>query len=141
VRQAIERQSAIERGPAIERNWRNRRIGFFVVVAVHLAVLYWPRAPSTGGLPIDKVVHALIFAMVLWAAAAARLWVWPVGVLLAVHAVASELVQHYLLAGRSGDPADSIADLAGVVLVALFLWRRRGPIRQTRVSASIDGPG
>jgi hypothetical protein len=94
-------------------------------VAVHLAVLYWPRTPSTGGLPIDKVVHAIIFGMVLWAAARARLPILPVGVLLAVHAVVSELVQHYLLAGRSGDPTDSIADLTGVAIVAVFLWRRR----------------
>jgi hypothetical protein len=71
------------------------------------------------------VVHAVIFGMVLGAAARARLPILPVGVLLAVHAVVSELVQHYLLAGRSGDPTDSIADLAGVAIVAVFLWRRR----------------
>ena len=97
---------------------------FGLTVVVHLLVLYWPRAPSTGGLPIDKVVHALIFGMVLAAAARARLWVVPVAVLLAVHAVVSELIQHYLLTGRSGDPLDSLADLAGVLIVTLFLWRR-----------------
>jgi hypothetical protein len=110
---------------SIGRAGRYHRIGFFVVVAVHLAVLYWPRTPSGGGLPIDKVVHAAIFAVVLWAAARARLWVWPVGILLAIHAVVSELVQHYLLTGRSGDPADSIADLVGVAIVAGYLWWRR----------------
>jgi len=62
--------------------------------------------------------------MVLAAAARARLWVLPVAVLLAVHAVVSELIQHYLLTGRSGDPLDSLADLAGVLIVTLFLWRR-----------------
>jgi hypothetical protein len=96
-----------------------------VQVLVHLAVLYWPRTPSTGGLPIDKVVHAAVFGMVLWVAAQAGLRVAPVAGLLAGHAVASELIQHYLLAGRSGDPADSVADLAGVAIVTLFLWRRR----------------
>ena len=101
------------------------RVGFGVVVAVHLAVLYWPRSPSTGGLPIDKVVHAFIFGMVLWVAAKAGLRVWPVAALLAIHALASELIQHYLLAGRSGDVTDSIADLAGVVIVTLFLRRRK----------------
>jgi len=49
----------------------------------------------------------------------------PVGVLLAVHAVVSELVQHYLLAGRSGDPSDSVADLAGVLIVTALLWWRK----------------
>lgn len=96
-----------------------------LALAVHLAVLYWPRSPSSGELPIDKVVHAAIFGLVLWAAARARLPVAPVAVLLAVHAVVSELIQHYLLAGRSGDPGDSIADLAGVAIVTVFLWRRR----------------
>jgi hypothetical protein len=98
---------------------------FVLVVAAHLAVLYWPRTPSTGGLPVDKVVHAAVFGIVLWVAAKAGLWVWPVAGLLAAHAVVSELIQHYLLAGRSGDPADSVADLVGVVIVTLFLWRRK----------------
>jgi hypothetical protein len=101
------------------------RTGFAVVVAAHLAVLYWPRSPSTGGLPIDKVVHAVIFGMVLWVAAKAGLWVWLVAALLVVHAVVSELIQHYLLVGRSGDVSDSIADIAGVVIVTLFLRRRK----------------
>ncbi len=109
----------------IEGRGGYRRIGFLVVVAVHLAVLYWPRTPSTGGLPIDKVVHAVIFGMVLWAAAKAGLWLRLVAVLLMIHAVLSEVLQQYLLSGRSGDPWDSVADLAGVAIVALILWRRR----------------
>jgi VanZ family protein len=101
------------------------RVLFVLAVAGHLAVLYWPRSPSTGGLPIDKVVHAVIFGMVLWFAARAALPVWPVAAVLAVHAVVSELIQHYVLSGRSGDPADSVADLAGVLIVTAFLWRRK----------------
>jgi VanZ like protein len=112
-----------ERAP--QQAGRVQRWTFVVVLAVHLAVLYWPHSPSTGGLPIDKVVHAAIFGMVLWAAARAGLPVRPVAILLAVHAVVSELIQHYLLAGRSGDPTDSIADLAGVAIVTVFLWRRK----------------
>jgi VanZ family protein len=111
--------------PTRERVQARWRWGFVVAVAVHLAVLYWPRSPSTGGLPIDKPVHAAIFGMVLWAAAQARLRVGLVGALLAGHAVLSELIQHYLLTGRSGDVTDSVADLAGVVIVTLILWRRR----------------
>jgi hypothetical protein len=98
---------------------------FVLAVTVHLVVLYWPRAPSTGGLPIDKVVHAAIFAAVLWTAVNAGFRLVPVAVVLAGHAVVSELIQQHLLAGRSGDPLDSLADLAGVVIVTLFLWRRR----------------
>ena len=110
--------------PVRERDLARWRYGLVLVVAVHLAVLYWPRSPSTGGLPIDKVVHAVIFGMVLWVAARAGLRIAPVAAVLAAHAVVSELIQHYLLAGRSGDPTDTIADLTGVVIVTLFLWRR-----------------
>lgn len=101
------------------------RAGFVLAVAVHLAVLYWPRAPSTDGIPIDKVVHALIFGGVLWVGAGAGVPVRALTALLAAHAVASELIQHYLLAGRSGDWTDSAADLAGVLIAILLLRRRR----------------
>jgi hypothetical protein len=111
----------------------NSRWLFGLAVAVHLVVLYWPRSPSGGDLPIDKLVHALVFGMVLWAAARAGLPVAPVAILLALHAVVSELIQHYLLAGRSGDPADSVADLAGVVIVTLILRLRKAPVGPTRV--------
>ena len=117
-------------GPDVEATTRERtrrrwRVGFGLAVVVHLVVLYWPFSPSTGGLPIDKVVHAVIFGMVLWAAAEAGLRVGPVALVLAAHAVLSELIQHYLLTGRSGDPADSVADVTGVVIVTLILRRRR----------------
>jgi hypothetical protein len=36
--------------------------------------------------------------------------------LLALHGIESELVQHALLPARSGDPADAVADLAGVAV-------------------------
>jgi VanZ like family len=100
------------------------RAGFVVAVVVHVGVLYWPTAPSTGGIPIDKVVHALIFGGVLWLGARAGVPVRPLTALLAVHAVASELIQHYLLTGRSGDWTDSAADLAGVLIAVLLLRRR-----------------
>ena len=89
---------------------------FAVVVLVSLVVLF---GPSTGGsgLPgADKVVHLLLFAAL---AATAR---WRFGALLppllAVGAYApfSELVQGLLLTGRSGDPLDVVADLAGAAL-------------------------
>jgi hypothetical protein len=101
------------------------RVAFVLVVALHLAVLYWPRAPSTGGLPIDKVVHASIFAVVLWVGARAGVPVLPLIAVLVVHAVVSELIQHFLLAHRDGDPLDSLADLTGVLIVTLLLRRRR----------------
>jgi hypothetical protein len=105
-----------------EQCWR---VAFAAGVVVQLVVLYVPRAPSTGGLPIDKVVHAVIFGGVLWLGAGARLPLVPLGVLLCLHAVASELIQHFLLPGRSGDPADVAADLAGVLIVTLLVRAQR----------------
>jgi VanZ family protein len=135
---------------AAVRYWR---FALVLLVVLHLLVLY---APDTGGAPavpgLDKVVHAATFASValagLRAGLAARWWV-PV---VATHAVVSELVQHWVLPHRSGDPADVLADLAGAalgVLAARFLRRaswagdRSGPVGDAdRTPAGGDaGPG
>jgi hypothetical protein len=110
---------------------------FAVAVAVNLVILFWPRAPGTpAGLQLDKVVHLLSFGFVTWSGARAGLAIrWLVAVL-AVHAATSELIQHALLPGRSGDLADVLADLTGVAGVVLALgaasWRdgRLGPERE-----------
>jgi len=104
-----------------------RWCAFAAAVAVHLAALYWPRAPSGGeGLPVDKPVHALLFGVVLWAGAGAGLALsWTAGVL-AAHSVISEVVQHVLMAHRSGDPLDTLADLVGLALAVPLSARRPG---------------
>ncbi len=96
-------------------------------LALQLAVLYAPRAPSvaTGGLPVDKLVHVVVFALptaaLIRAGAPAR---WVVG-LMALHAPLSEVVQHAMLPNRSGDGADMAADLLGVGIGALAVLGRR----------------
>jgi hypothetical protein len=97
---------------------------FVLGVVVHLLVLYLPRAPSTGGVPVDKLMHALVFGGVLWLGARAAVPLLPLTVVLCVHAVVSELIQYALLSHRSADPWDSIADLAGVLIVTLLLRRQ-----------------
>lgn len=95
---------------------------FAVAVAVNLLLLFWPSAPGTpSGFPLDKVVHLLSFAFVMWSGARAGLAIRWLVVVLAVHAVTSELIQHALLPSRSGDPADVLADLTGVAGVVLAL--------------------
>jgi hypothetical protein len=93
---------------------------FALAVAANLVLLYWPRTVGAGGPPhLDKAVHLLAFAAVAWTGLRAGL---PSAVLLpvlVVHAVSSELVQARLLSERSGDPADVLADCAGVLLGAL----------------------
>lgn len=40
-------------------------------------------------------------------------------------AIGLELVQAFFLTGRSGDPRDAVAGIAGVVLVTIFIAARR----------------
>jgi hypothetical protein len=111
---------------------------FAVAVLANLLLLYWPRAPATAGIPhLDKAVHVISFAFVTWTGARAGLAIRALVAVLTVHAITSELIQHALLPGRSGDPADVLADLAGVAGVALALgaasWRHgRGHGRDRR---------
>ena len=90
---------------------------FALVLAGQLVVLYAPRAPSTGGVPgLDKVVHVVVFGLVVWAglrAGVARPLVILVSV---VQAPVSELLQWAVLPQRSGDPLDLVADLVGCAL-------------------------
>jgi VanZ family protein len=102
-------------------------------VGLQLAVLYAPRTPAvaTGGLPIDKLIHVGVF--LLPTVALVRAGVprgWAIG-LMAAHAPVSELLQHVVLPGRSGEPMDVVADLAGVALGAWLVrpggaWASQG---------------
>lgn len=109
-----------------------------VALVAQLVVLYAPRVPPVPGTEVaglDKLVHVAVFAAVAFTALRAGLRpALVVGVCL-VHAVASEVVQQAVLPGRSGDPVDVLADVAGV---ALGTWlaavtasgrRRTGPGR------------
>ena len=96
------------------------------MVLLSLYVLFWPRQPSAPSFPgADKVVHAALFAAL---AASAR---WRAGpstaalLLVVAYAPVSELVQGGLLAGRSGDPLDVLADLAGAAAGWLAVSRAR----------------
>ena len=101
---------------------------FAAAVGTNLVLLFWPRSPGNAGIPhLDKAVHLLSFAFVTWSGARVGLPIRWLVAALTVHAVTSELIQHALLPGRSGDSADVLADLAGVASVALPLgaasWR------------------
>lgn len=125
------------------------RVAFGVAVVVNLVLLYWPRAVGGDGVPhLDKVAHVLTFASVVWAGRWAGVpgrWLVPV---LAGHAVTSELVQSFLLAGRSGDAADVVADCAGILIGALAptrparaSWRDDDAARADRTTGAVRGRG
>lgn len=99
-------------------------------LALHLMALYWPVVTVTGPVSwTDKAVHVLVFAVptYLVGMVVARPS-WAVAGF-AAHAVVSELSQHLLLPGRSGDPSDVVADVAGVALGALALVVSRRVLR------------
>lgn len=104
-------------------------IGIAAVLAVvlQLCVLYWPVVTVEG--PVswsDKVVHVLVFAVPTYLVGWALRRVGLVVAIFLVHAPLSELVQHFLLPGRSGDVWDAVVDVIGVALAAgLLLVRAR----------------
>jgi hypothetical protein len=109
-----------------------RRLAFAAAVALHLAVIYAPQAPGVpAGLPVDKVVHAVVFGMVLWCGHRAGVPLLPLSAVLVVHAPVSELLQAAVLPDRSGDPWDAVADVMGVGLAFVALHRPLGgkPLR------------
>jgi VanZ family protein len=99
-----------------------------VACAVQLYGLYAPTSPGPPMPPgTDKVVHLLLFAAVMVTGLLAGIRARPLAAVLAAHAVVSEVVQHALLTGRTGDPWDVVADLVGVAVGwwAVRLLRRR----------------
>ena len=103
-----------------------RVVGWALLAAVLLVqarLLYAPDVPGTAPFPgADKVVHATLFAVPTAIALLGPLAPRRVLPLLALHAPVSEVVQGVFLSGRSGDPRDALADLAGMAL-AFGLWR------------------
>ncbi len=109
--------------------WRD--ISLWVLLAVTLlvqgVVLYAPQAPGESPFPsADKVVHLLVFAAPAALAVLGGIRPRVVVGVLGAHAVLSELVQAAVLADRSGDPVDVVADLVGIGLgvAGVTLWRR-----------------
>jgi hypothetical protein len=99
---------------------------FAAVLVVQLVLLYWPRAaqPTVGGVPWDKIVHALIFGLVLFTGVRAGLPLRAWLVVTLAHAGVSELLQHWLLPNRSGDVWDAVADAFGAIVAAAVVRGR-----------------
>ncbi|MFK5583607.1 hypothetical protein [Serinicoccus sp. LYQ131] len=98
--------------------------------------LYTPTAPGPGGVPgLDKLGHLLAFGV-----PAALAWLlrarWLV-VLLVLHALVSEPLQHALAPARQMDPLDATANLLGIGLgvwiaaTALRRWGHSGDMLPT----------
>lgn len=108
-------------------------VGFVVALLAQSWALYTPDPPSGPdlGIPLDKIVHLLMFAAVAWLGVRSGIaWGW-VAALLVAQALISEWVQRSLMATRSGDVWDLMADLLGIILGVA------AGIVQTRRSAHI----
>ena len=101
-----------------------------VAVVAQLVVLYWPVVTVEGPVSwTDKVVHLLVFAVPTYAVGRALRSVRAAVLVFAIHAPVSELVQHFLLPGRSGDGWDVVLDLVGVAAGAAALVVGTRPLR------------
>lgn len=117
---------------------------FAAALAVNLGFMYAPRVPGPPSeIRLDLIGHAVTFAALTFTGLLTRIpprWLL-VGV--GVNAVASEVVQHLLLADRSGDPTDLAADAVGIAL-GYLAWRlllrpRLRPADDARAPRA-DGP-
>ncbi len=97
-----------------------------LVLAVHLLALYLPGTPGVPEpLYVDKVVHALLFAVPVWLLGRLTGRIWLVAGLFAAHAAISELMQYWVVPFRNGGVFDALADLVGVGLGLGHLLRSR----------------
>ncbi|WP_406286253.1 hypothetical protein [Embleya sp. NBC_00896] len=99
---------------------------FAVAVVLNLVILFNPGSPGDPATFIphrDKIVHFLSFAAVAWTGRRVGIGPLVLGVGLAAHAIESELVQHFLLARRSGDAWDAVADMFGATAGLTFAVR------------------
>ena len=116
--------TGVARTPRWAARRAGRRTAFAVALAVQLVLLYWPRGVQPAGdLPWDKVVHALVFGLVMWTGVRAGVPARPWLAVSLAHAALSEALQGALLPDRSGDPWDAVADAAGVLVAAALLAR------------------
>ena len=101
------------------------------MVLLSAYVLFWP-SPAGGGVTVpgaDKLVHAVLFLLLAGTAALRFGAVVAVLAVVLAYAVGSEVVQAVLLAERSGDAWDVLADAVGA-LAGWQLVRRREPARR-----------
>jgi VanZ family protein len=103
------------------------RIGFVAACLLQLYGVYSPRQTGPDvGLPLaDKVAHLFLFGSVAFLGLKVGVRSRWLLVALVSNAVISELVQHFVLPQRSGDPFDLLADLLGVAVGAWIAARTK----------------
>ncbi len=101
------------------------RTPFSLFVAVSVVILFTPASGVPSAPPgTDVIVHLTLFAALAGTGTLARLRARPLALGLTLYAGGSEMLQMLLPLGRSGDPVDVLADLAGVALGLTPVLRR-----------------
>ncbi|MFI9009784.1 VanZ family protein [Actinosynnema sp. NPDC053489] len=110
-----------------------RILPFVVAVLLSVIVLFTPESGVPTAPPgTDKVVHFLLFALLMGTGRYARWPVRPLALGLVGYAAVSEVLQWLITSlGRSGDVLDGLVDVAGVGL-GWLLTRRVGHRDHTR---------
>lgn len=109
-----------------------RRTAFAALLGFVLFLMLRPvQEVSTSNDKIDHVVVFVVITLVgVWAALRLR-WLVPG---LAAYAVLTEVLQGTVTTARHGDPRDLVADVVGILLVALLVLVLR------RVRRASNGP-
>ena len=124
-------------------------VGLWAAGILILTTVPIPAAVETGGLPLDKVIHAAMYSGLGWTVARAlHLTSRSTGGALALAVVAAAAFAavdewHQGWVGREPALGDWVADAVGLVLgLGLFLWRRGGrPVEPGQASETSEAPG
>lgn len=123
-----------------------RRLLLAGALALNLVTMYAPSLPAqvepAVDLRLDLLGHAASFAALTFTGLLAGVPRRLLLVLVALNAVASELIQHLLLPRRTGDVTDLAADAVGIALglLAWRTWERFRARRRARPVAGTSGP-
>lgn len=102
-------------------------------LAVQIVALYSPGAPTDGpDLPLDKLVHVVLFASVTAAGIWAGVTWWAMVALMLGQALLSEYLQGRFIPGRGAEVGDLVADVIGIgigLAVGARLARKPGRAR------------
>ena len=96
-----------------------RRTVFLLALVVVLVLMLRPVQEVSSS--SDKLDHAMVFAALAVVGTWARVEPWRLVVGLAVYGALTEVLQSVATTRRQGDPLDFVADLVGILVIAVVV--------------------